>query len=451
MNKPVDTQAFEQKTVARAISDLVPYGRNARTHSPKQIRQLAKSIKRFGFTNPVLIDEAGMILAGHGRVAAAKTLGWTEVPCLRIGSLSEAEKRAYILADNKLALNAGWDEEVLAGELQYLIEDCPELEIELTGFSIAELDDVLDLGGVDAETEAEEDDAVVPTRFDHPALTKPGDVWQLGAHRLLCADALDENSYSTLLRDEKAQLIFTDPPYNVPIDGHVLGKGQGRHREFAMASGEMTRDEFTAFLQRAFAHLKSFSADGSIHFVCMDWRHMPEILSAGTAVYSALKNLCVWVKDRGGMGTFYRSRHELVFVFKQGEAAHTNSFELGQHGRYRTNVWNYPGVTSGTVKAREELDMHPTVKPVAMIADALKDCSVPGEIVLDPFAGAGSTLIAAQKTNRRARCIEIDTHYCDTIIARWQTYAHDEAILLRTGDTFDALRKEREGGHGSNE
>lgn len=434
---------FATKIVMRAVADLKPYEKNARTHSKKQIKEIARSITRFGFTNPVLIDEESMILAGHGRVAAAKLLGWQDVPCLSVSTLSQAEKRAYILADNKLALNAGWDEEILAGELQFLIEDSLELDITLTGFSIAEIDEVLDLGGIDAETESQEDDALPETRFDVSATVQLGEIWQLGPHRVICGDALMEETYKSLLGGECAQMIFADPPYNVQIDGHVMGKGQKKHREFAMASGEMSATEFTAFMRKSFERLAAYSADGSIHFICMDWRHMPEILEAGNSVYTELKNLCVWVKDNGGMGTFYRSRHELVFVFKHGAGPHVNSFELGQHGRYRTNVWNYRGITSGTKAAREELAMHPTVKPVAMIADAIKDCCPQGGIVLDAFGGSGSTLIAAEKTNRRARLIEIDPHYCDTIITRWQRYTHDDAVLVGRGECFDRVKAER--------
>lgn len=232
---------------------------------------------------------------------------------------------------------------------------------------------------------------------------------------------------------ETAQMAFTDPPYNVPIEGHVSGLGKVRHREFAQASGEMSAAQFTAFLRRAFERLVENSQDGAIHFICMDWRHMGEMLAAGAGVHAELKNLIVWVKDNGGMGTFYRSRHELVFAFKQGTAPHINSFELGQHGRYRTNVWQYKGVNTLKAGRMEELALHPTVKPVAMIADAIKDVSRRNGIVLDLFGGSGSTLIAAHKTGRRARLVELDPVYCDRIIARWEAYAKDDAIQLACG------------------
>ena len=430
---------------------LQPYPRNARTHSKKQIGQVRDSIRRFGFTNPVLIDDGNMILAGHARVAAARELGLEAVPCLRISTLSEAEKRAYILADNKLAQNAGWNEDLLAGELEYLVTQCEEIDIDLTGFSIAEVDQLLDVGGTDQSAESTDDDHIPEVKGN--AVTRPGDVWTLGRSRLICGDAREEQTYVRLMSGpggelEHADMVFTDPPYNVPINGHVAGKGRTRHREFAMGSGEMSAAAFTGFLTSVFERLAAYTRDGSIHFICMDWRHLSEILEAGGAVYSELKNLIVWVKDNGGMGSFYRSRHELVFAFKNGTAPHINSFELGQNGRYRTNVWSYRGATSPTRESREALNMHPTVKPVAMVADALKDTSRPGGLVLDAFCGSGTILIAAQKTGRRVRAIEIDPLYCDVAISRWQTFAKDDAIHAETGETFDevAARRSHENG-----
>jgi DNA modification methylase len=426
-------QAWSVGTERIAIAVLKPYARNARSHSRKQIKKIAVSIERFGFVNPVLIDEGHQIIAGHGRVAAAKTLGWTEVPVLRIEHLSEQEKRAYILADNRLAEDAGWDQELLAIELQGLL-DC-DFAIEVTGFEASEIDIVLDDAAAAKAPDHDLDDEMPPLL--QQAITQVGDVWQLGSHRLLCGDALIATSYEQLLDQDKASLIFTDPPYNVPIAGHVSGLGRQKHREFAMASGEMTSEQFQAFLQTVFGHLASHSVPGSIHFVCMDWRHMAETLAAGECVYGELKNLCVWVKPNGGMGTFYRSRHELVFAFKNGEAEHINNFELGQNGRYRTNVWEYAGVNSFGRERDDALAMHPTVKPVALVADALRDCSKRGQIVLDPFAGSGSTLVAAEKTGRKARVLELDPLYCDTIIRRWQTVTGKRAIHRASRQTFE--------------
>jgi DNA modification methylase len=425
---PISGQPYPSVEVL-PLALLMPYPRNARTHSKKQVRQIAASIERFGFTNPVLIDRENTILAGHGRVAAAKLLGMDEVPCLRLERMSAAEKRAYILADNKLALNAGYDEEILAEELKDLLALDLDFDIGLTGFSIPEIDSLIE--GLSPEEPGAPEEDIIPG--DGPVRCRPGDLWQLGPHRLICGNALDPVTVATLMEGERARMVFTDPPYNVPVQGHVGGSGAIKHREFAMAAGEMTVTEFTAFLRTAFQRLVEASLDGSIHFVCMDWRHMGEMLAAGEGVYAELKNLIVWAKDNGGMGTFYRSRHELIFAFKNGTAPHINSFELGQHGRYRTNVWTYRGVNTLRAGRMEELALHPTVKPVQMIADAIKDVSQRGALVLDLFGGSGSTLIAAHKTGRRAHLCELDPVYCDRIIARWEAYAKDEAELLACG------------------
>ena len=414
----------------RRLDELTPYARNARTHSKKQLRQIADSIDRFGFTNPILIDASNTILAGHGRVEAARLLGLAEVPCIRVEHMSAEEKRAYVLADNKLALNAGWDEEILAEELKELLAVDLDFDIGLTGFTVAEIDSLVD--GLEPEEPGDPEEDRLP-EDDGEARCRPGDIWQLGPHRLICGSSLDERTVVALMAGEKARMVFTDPPYNVPIDGHVGGSGKVRHREFAMASGEMTKAEFIAFLKTAFENLAASSLDGSIHFICMDWRHMDELMKAGEGVYAELKNLIVWVKDNGGMGTFYRSRHELIFAFKNGTAPHINTFELGQHGRYRTNVWQYRGVNTLKTGRMDELQLHPTVKPVQMIADAIKDCSGRGDIVLDLFGGSGSTLIAAHKTGRRAYLSELDPVYCDRIIRRWEAYAKDDAELIACG------------------
>jgi len=408
-------------------TSLKPWANNARTHSKKQLRQIADSIELFGFTNPVLIDSNNTILAGHGRVEAAKQLKLETVPCLRQDQMTEDQKRAYVLADNKLAQNAGWDEDLLAIELGALHELDLDFSVEITGFTIAEIDNLID--GASMEEPGDPADDLLPNS-DVPPRCQVGDLWQLGPHRLICGNSLDSQVVDRLMNSEKARMVFTDPPYNVPIDGNVGGSGKIKHREFAMASGEMSQDEFISFLQTAFTNMAVNSHDGSIHYICMDWRHMEEMLAAGNNVYDELKNLIVWVKDNGGMGTFYRSRHELIFAFKKGDEPHINTFELGQHGRYRTNVWEYKGVNTMKSGRMEELALHPTVKPVQMIADAIKDVSGRGDIVLDLFGGSGSTLIAAHKTGRRGYLCELDPIYCDRIIDRWEVFAHDEAVKV---------------------
>ncbi len=422
------------------IARLRPYARNARTHSRKQIKQIAASISRFGFTNPVLVSDDGEIIAGHGRVEGAKSLGWKSVPTIALSHLSEAERRAYMLADNKLALNAGWDRQVLAIELQGLVD--LEFDVELTGFSLAEIDLLIEEAGDADPQRCDAAEDAVPVMRGVP-VTRMGDLWQLGRHSLLCGDTRSHEDLDRLMAGERADLVFTDPPYNVAIDGNVCGLGAVKHREFAFASGEMSRDEFTAFLAETLGNIARVMGDGAIAFVCMDWRHMGELLAAGEASFTELKNLAIWNKTNGGMGAFYRSKHELVFVFKQGSAAHTNSFGLGETGRYRTNVWDYAGISSLGSSRSEELAMHPTVKPVALIADALRDCSRRGELVLDGFGGSGSTLIAAEKTGRAARLIEYDPLYCDTIIRRWEAYTGKKAML--GGIDFEDLSDQRLG------
>lgn len=425
-----------------AITSLRPYARNARTHSKKQVRQIAASIERFGFTNPVLISDEGEIIAGHGRVEAAKLLGWKSVPTIALSHLSEIERRAYILADNKLALNAGWDRDILAIELQALVDF--EFDVELTGFSLAEIDFVLDEAGeADPEAPDAAEDAV--PEFTGPAVSRMGDVWILGRHKLVCGDARSSDDYARLLGNERVDMVFTDPPYNVAIDGHVCGLGSVKHREFAFASGEMSEAQFTQFLEASLGAMASVMREGAIAFVCMDWRHMGELLTAGRTAFTELKNLVIWNKTNGGMGAFYRSKHELIFVFKQGTAPHTNSFGLGETGRYRTNVWDYAGISSISASRGDELAMHPTVKPVAMIADAIRDCSKRGEIILDGFGGSGSTLMAAEKTGRSARLIEYDPIYCDTIIRRWESYTGKRAMLAGSSDSFEVVAEDRLG------
>ena len=430
------------QVVERPITLLKPYARNARTHSKKQVKQIAASISRFGFNNPVLVSDDGEIIAGHGRVEAAKLLGWRTVPTIALSHLSDAERRAYVLADNKLALNAGWDRDMLAIELQSLID--LDFDVELTGFSLAEIDLVLDEAG---EADPDGHDGAedrVPEVAGQP-VSRLGDLWLLGRHRLLCGDTRNAAEMGRLMEGARADLVFTDPPYNVAIDGNVCGLGSVKHREFAFASGEMNSSQFVVFLSETLGNMARVMRDGAIAFVCMDWRHMGELLAAGEVSFTELKNLVVWNKTNGGMGAFYRSKHELIFVFKQGIAPHTNTFGLGDTGRYRTNVWDYAGISSIGASRAEELAMHPTVKPVALIADAIRDCSRRGEVVLDGFGGSGSTLIAAEKTGRCARLIEYDPLYCDTIARRWQVFTGKKAKLATTDQTFDELAEDRFG------
>jgi DNA modification methylase len=409
----------------RSVGSLVPSFRNPRTHSPKQIRQLVESMRTFGFTNPLLIDANGQVLAGHGRLAAAKALQLEQVPTIRLDHLTEAQRRAYVLADNKLAERAGWDKELLALELQYLSELEIDFDLTVTGFELEEIELVLD--GMSPSLDDPAADVLPTLDPAAPPVSVSGDLWHLGPHRLFCGDATQPAAFAALMGVDQAQMVFVDPPYNVPITGHVCGLGTIQHQNFAMAAGELSEAEFTQYLRTLFAH----------------WRHLYELFTAARAAYTDLKNLCVWNKSNGGMGTFYRSKHELVLVAKQGTQPHINNFELGQHGRYRTNVWEYPGNNAFHEGRLDELVMHPTVKPVALVADAIKDCSHRGGIILDCCVGSGTTLIAAEQTGRTAYGMELDPRYVDTTLQRWQAYTNQEATHAGTGRTFCEVRKER--------
>ena len=423
-----------------AVADLRRNTRNARTHPDRQVARLASAISRFGFVNPIIVDEMNVVLAGHGRLAAAERLGLSSVPALRVSRMSEAEKRAYVIADNRIAELAGWDRETLKQEFIHLTDPAIAFEVEVTGFDTGMIDMMLLEGEAPSKDRPEE--LVIDPNAGTP-VSRVGDLWLLGSHRLICGDARDASAFERLLDGEQAQMVFTDPPYNVPIAGHAQGLGRIRHRDFVMASGEMSGPAFRRFLERVLGHCASVSVVGSIHFVCMDWRHMGDLVAVGEDVYGELKNLCVWAKTNAGMGAFYRSQHELVFVFKNGNAPHINNFGLGEKGRHRTNVWTYPGVNIVGGRGQNDLALHPTVKPLALVADAIRDCSHRNGLVLDPFGGSGTTLIAAEHTGRRAALIELDPVYVDVAIRRFEALAGTKAVLDATGETFEAVRRQR--------
>jgi DNA modification methylase len=419
------------------VNKLKPSPHNARTHSKRQIRQIFNSLQEFGWTNPILIDRDGNVIAGHGRLQAAEMLGLTSVPTITLEDLSPEQIRAYVIADNRLAELAGWDPEILTVEFEYLLT-LDVLDVTLTGFEVGEIDQIL------LDGEEGPDSADVLEGLTGTSVTRPGDHWKLGKHGIFCGSALDLNSYIALLGNRKASLIFADPPYNLRIAGNVSGRGAVRHGDFAMASGEMTDDQFRSFLNVSLRLLAQYSTSGSVHFLCMDWRHANHLLGVGEQVYGELLNLCVWVKDKGGMGSLYRSAHELIFVFKNGRGKHRNNVQLGVYGRDRTNVWRYPSASTFSHQGDEGnlLALHPTVKPVAMIADAILDCSARGEIVLDSFLGSGSTLIAAERTGRVCCGIELDPQYVDVAVRRWQRHTGASAVQLLTGKPFDELAGE---------
>lgn len=429
--------------VMTSVAALKPYTRNARTHSDRQIEQIVASMRMTGFVGSILAEPDGTIIAGHGRLEAAKRLGMDEVPVTTLDHLNEAEIRAFRIADNRIAEKAGWSEDLLRLEFADLsMMEC-SFDLSVTGFDQAEIDMVVDSVGNTASTDPVDD---VPAVADK-AVSKTGDIWLLGKHRLMCGSMLERDACAMLVVDTKVAMVFTDPPYNVAVAGHVCGLGNVQHREFAMASGEMSEPEFEAFLQNSLRCHADATRDGGVIFVCMDWRHIDVLLKVGRQLDLSLLNLCVWNKTNGGMGSLYRSKHELVAVFKKGRAPHINNVQLGRFGRYRTNVWDYAGANSFG-HGRGDLDLHPTVKPIALVADAIRDVSRRGDIVLDGFMGSGTTLLAAERSGRVAYGMEIDPLYVDLAIRRWQALTHKAAVHAVSGERFDALALAIQSGEG---
>lgn len=417
----------------RAPGDLTAPPGRLRKVSKRQDATIRAGIRSFGNLNPILIDGEGKIICGEARWRAAIDLGLEKVPTITVSHLSDAQLRLYRIAEERVVELSEWDEDALGLEFKELAElDLSfDVNLELSGFAMSEIDALL-VEPIDTSSET----AAPPS---HDPVTQRGDLWRLGEHRLYCGDAREEESYDILLEDELAQIVFCDPPYNQPMR-NISGQ---EWEEFEMASGEMSSEEFTFLLRTTFMLMARYSVDGAIHFQCMDWHHQREMLDAGEAAYSELKNLIIWDKGTGGQGSFYRSQHELVYVWKVGSASHINNFGLGETGRYRTNVWSCPGQNSFHRSRGDELAAHPTVKPVALIADALRDCSHRSGIVLDAFGGSGSTLLAAEHTGRRARLMEIAPRYCDVTIERWQAKTANEAVHVGTGKAWRELAADR--------
>lgn len=419
-----------------APGSLAAIGRKARTHPKSQIRQIVSSIETFGFTVPVLVDEDNKIIAGNARVEAAILVGLESIPVVTLSHLNTEQKRAFVLAENKLATLSGWDKSVLKLEFSDLVELDLGFSLDVTGFLEPEVDALM--FGADA---VDHGDEIVP--LPQKPTTRLGDLWLLGRHRILCGDATDPSNLKTLLKTDQVRTVFVDPPYNVRIGGHVTGAGQ--HEEFVMASGEMTDAEFTGFLEKTFQRLSDALMPGGLAYVCMDFRHMQNVLDAGKFAGFELLNLIVWDKGSGGMGSFYRSRHELIFLFAKSGDGRRNRVQLGRHGRDRHNVWCYPGVNGfGAEKARAR-EMHPTVKPLALVRDALLDSTARGDLVLDLFSGSGTTIVAAEDSGRRGAAMDLDPLYVDTTIVRWQDFSGQEARLESTGLTFREMRVRRSG------
>ena len=436
---PTNAKHFKNASLKDAalvpIGSLKPHPKNPRKHSLAQIQAIAKSFEVFGYNAPILVDKNQQIIAGHGRWEAAKLLGFTEIPVVFLGHLTEVEATAYMLADNKLTDRSTWDDNQVAIVLRELCDIALDFDIEATGFELPEID--YRIQSLSDYTDAEKAD-----EFDlasGPAVTAVGALWFLGPHKILCGSALERETYERLFEGATAAGAFTDPPYNVPIDGHVSGKGKATHREFPMGVGEMSEAEFTDFLSTSLTNICSFLMPGALLYACMDWRHIGEMLAAGRAAECDLLNLCVWAKSNAGMGSLYRSRHELVFVFRNGKQAHINNVQLGRFGRNRTNVWDYPNVNAF---GRNELALHPTIKPIGLVADAILDSTKRNDIVLDPYLGSGTTVLAAERTNRRCYGIELDPLYVDTAIERWQEITGAKAQTL-LGETYDQIKSRR--------
>ena len=423
--------------VMTPTKDLIPYAYNNKKHSIKQIEQVSQSIVEFGFLNAVIRTIKGEIIAGHARVLAAKKLGLEHVPTLLVEHLTDEQVRAYRIADNKLAEKSEWDEINLKHELEFLAE--VNFDLYLTGFETPELDFYLNN---EASEELDENDITVP-ETPKETYVRLGDVFQIGQHRIICGDLRDNQTLSKLMEDKFAKAIFSDPPYNVKINGNVTTKTE-THDEFAFGSGEMSSSEFTTFLTEAFHKFYEHSIEGSIHFSCMDWRHMGEILKAGNEVYDQLMNVCVWAKTNAGMGSFYRSQHELVFVFKKGNASHQNNIQLGKYGRNRSNLWTYAGMTSFSQEREETHASHPTVKPVQMFADAILDCTNQGDIILDGFLGSGTTIVAAEKVGRIGYGCEISPNYVEVCLERLKAVSDASIIHTETGLSFEELKQLRQ-------
>jgi len=422
-----------------ATTSLTPAPENPRKHSRAQVRAIAQSIDEFGFNTAILVDKHRRIVVGQGRYEAAKLLGLTHVPVSFLEHLNETQVKAYRIADNKLSDRSVWNEEKLAVQLMELSDPALDFDITTTGFELPEIDvRIRSLDPPDSTERADEFEISTA-----PAVSIAGDLWLLGSHRLYHGNALDAASWTALMGSEKAAAVFTDMPYNLRINGHVSGNGGATHREFVMASGEMAKPKFAEFLAGSMASICAHTMPGALIYSCMDWRHMGEMLAAGESSECELINLCVWAKSNGGMGSLYRSQHELVFVFKNGKEAHLNNVQLGRFGRNRTNVWNYPGFNGFRRKGTEAASVfHPTVKPVAMVADAILDSTKRYDIVLDPFIGSGTSILAAERTGRRCFGIEIDSLYIDTAIGRWERLTGRKAQNSR-GLTFEQVRAER--------
>lgn len=424
-----------------SVDSIIVPERILRPHKRRQIKQIARSITEHGFLVPLIVRKDKTLVTGHARLAAAKWLGLREAPVIPAEHLSDAELRLFAIADNKLAEGVEWDTRALAIEFEEIAILEPNIDLDRSAFSITERDIIIgrklddDVGDLD-DTSAAESEPVTG-----PATARLGEVYLLGRHTVVCGDAIDPAVVAMAVGDRRVRTVASDMPFNVKIDGHV--SGTKRHSEFAMASGEMTKPQFTNFLASGIRASQPYLVDGAVLYLFMDWRHIAELIAASEETDLAFLNLLVWAKTNAGLGSFYRSAHELIGVFKHGSAPHLNNVELGRHGRYRTNVLNYPGVNTFGRGRDKALKLHPTVKPTALMADLILDSSAEGDVILDPFGGSGTTLIAAERTGRIACLVEIHPHYVDVIIRRYEEATGEVAVLALTGEPFTELARRR--------
>lgn len=404
--------------------------KSLRKHSKKQLQKLKNAIMKFGYVNPVLLDEKRNIIAGELRLLAAKELGFTQIPAIILENLTPEEADAIRILDNKIAEDGGWNFENLKEEIEKLMKF--DVTFEDLGFDTVDYDEIFLVNDSEknkVHNDGKEDETWLDANI--PPKVKLGDLWRLGDHFVYCGDSLLVRSFEILMQGELAQIVITDPPYNCRINGHVCGLGKTQHEEFAMASGEMTDSEFAEFISNFMQNLVKFSCDGSLSYIFMDWAGLNTLLTQGKKHYTELKNIAVWNKLVGGMGAMYRSQHETIPIFKKGKAKHQNHIQLGKNGRYRTNVWDYPGVRATNPASLELLKLHPTCKNIAMCHSILLDASSKNDIVLDCFGGSGSILLAAERCKRRARLIEISPRYVDVTIYRWEKETGKTAKLIR--------------------
>jgi DNA modification methylase len=432
--------------VPRFLAELQFDRQNPRKHSRRQIRQIARSIEAFGFNVPVLIDARGHLIAGHGRALAAKFLGLTHVPTITLEHLTETQIRAFMIADNRLTENSVWDDRMLAEQLKTLSVLDLDFSVDVTGFEMAEIKMRIEELAPASRGKGDPADAI-PDPGPRLQVTRTGDLWVLGRHRVYCGDARSDSAYSLLMEGRRARIVFTDAPCNGAADSSVTGLKKAGPR----ATG-VNETEFVAYLENVLARLAHNTVDGALHFLCMDWQHSGELIAASRSADMEFKDLCVWVRDDAEQGSLYRSQHELVFVFRNCKMPNGDNLQLHQHDPHRSNVWRYRRASALSRKGREgkQSAFPAAIKPAALVADAILDGTGQGDIVLDPFLGSGTTVVAAERTGRTCYGLELDPRYVDLIVRRWQSFTSQNALQESTGRTFQQVEQEQES-HGRSE